>query len=152
MVHHVLARERFEKTRAAIRRLDDVHLAIMLEGEDWKPQQLHVHAPGTSDPTASRAIYRADNLADIMQALHAEERELTDYIGVTLRLLENVRKGLGDKYANVLEARYIDGWQWDRITDEYDIKRPYGHYLIDVACDWIDSIGIQACLRGEYDV
>lgn len=148
----MLARERFENTRAAIRRLDDVHLAIMLEGEDWKPQQLHVHAPGTSDPTAARAIYRADNLPDIMQALHAEEHELTDYIGVTLRLLENVRKGLGDKYANILDWLYIDGASWDYIRDTYNVKRSTGSEWRAIAFDWIDSIGIQACLRGEYDV
>lgn len=145
------ARERFERTRKAVKRLTEVQALIMYDCDDWKPPGVKARHE-TSDPTANRAIYNVDELAEKLAALRAEERELLQLIGESGTIIEAVRDGLGDKYADVLEARYIDGWNWMQIKDEYEIKRPYGHYLLDVAFDWIDSVGVSRLLRGQIEL
>lgn len=145
------ARERFEATRKAIPRLHDVQLAIMYECDDWKPPAVKAHTQ-TADPTASRAIYRVDELAEKLDALRAEERELTQLIGETLAIIAAVRDGFGEIYANLLEWRYVDRVSWKTIHDDYGIKRDRGRYLLDVAFDWIDSVGVSRLLRGQTEL
>lgn len=145
------ARERFEATRKAITRLHDVQLAIMYECDDWKPPAVKAHTQ-TADPTASRAIYRVDELSEKLEALRAEERELEQLIGETLAIIAAVRDGFGEIYATLLEHRYIDVWSWERIKEEYEIKRTTGYDLINVAFDWIDSVGVSKLLRGQHEL
>lgn len=144
------AKDRFEATRSAVYRLNDVKTAIMLEGEEWKPSQ--PKSRGLSDPTARKAIYRADELAQVLENLRHEEHELENYIGTSLALIEAVRKGLGDKYADILEWLYIDCASWTYIIDTYGVKRSTAFFRRGVAFDWIDSIGIRELLRGEYEL
>ena len=144
------ARERFEQTRKAIERLDYVHALLMSGGEDWKPA--NVGKSGTSDPTAARAIKNVDELAEKLEALRQEETELTDFIGVSLAIIEGVRSGFGEIYANLLEWRYIDGQTWTQISKDKKLNRTYCYQLVDVAFDWIDSVGVSRLLRGEVDV
>jgi len=145
------ARERFEATRKAIPRLHDVQLAIMYECDDWKPPAVKAHTQ-TADPTASRAIYRVDELSEKLDALRAEERELEQLIGETLAIIAAVRDGFGEIYANLLEWHYIDGVKWAQISEDSDIKRSTCYYLRDIAFDWIDSVGVSRLLRGEVEV
>ena len=147
----VLARQRFEETRRAVKRLDDIQWMIINNCEDWKPPTVGSR-PGTSDPTARQAIYTVETLADKLEQLHREEHELTAFIGQSLVLIESVRTGLGERYANLLEARYIDLWDWETIYAAYDIKRANGNYLLNVAFDWMDSIGEHRLARGQFDV
>lgn len=147
----VLARQRFEETRRAVKRLDDIQWMIINNCEDWKPPTVGSR-PGTSDPTARQAIYTVETLADKIEQLHREEHELTAFIGQSLVLIESVRTGLGERYANLLEARYVDLWEWETIYAAYDIKRANGNYLLNVAFDWIDSIGEHRLARGQFDV
>lgn len=144
------AKERFEATRKAIERLADVQALLMTDGEDWQPPT--IGKVGNSDPTASRAIRNVDELADKLEALRQEEHELLDTIGESLAIIEGVRAGFGEIYANLLEWRYIDGWTWQRIVDDKGIKRTTGHNLLDIAFDWIDSVGISKILRGVLEV
>lgn len=145
------ARERFEATRRAVPRLDEIKLLLMYGGDDWKPPTIKAHNE-TSDPTASRAIYAVDELADKLDALRAEERELEDLIGETLVIIAAVREGFGEIYGNLLDWHYIDGQTWTEISDDTDIKRSTCYYLRDIAFDWIDSVGVSRLLRGEVDV
>lgn len=145
------ARERFEATRRAIPRLHDVQLAIMYECDDWKPPAVKAHTQ-TADPTASRAIYRVDELSEKLEALRAEERELEQLIGETLAIISAVRDGFGEIYANLLEWHYIDGMTIKQISDEKNLNRTYCYQLVDIAFDWIDSVGVSRLLRGEVDV
>ena len=144
------ARERFEQTRKAIERLADVQALLMTDGDDWQPPT--IGKAGNSDPTASRAIRNVDELADKLQALRQEESELLDTIGESLAIIEGVRNGFGEIYANLLEWRYIDGWTWQRIRDDKGIRRTTGHNLLDIAFDWIDSVGVSRILRGVLEV
>lgn len=151
MAHVVLAKERFESTRSAVYRLNDVKTAIMLEGDDWKPEGVRVRS-AKPDPTASRAIYRADELPLVMHNLRQEERELEDYIGQSLKLIHAVRCGIGDKYADILDWIYIDLLSWPQISSLHGVPKSTGCERRNVALDYIDSAGIQALLRGDVEL
>lgn len=144
------AYERMIATRTAIQRLDDIHLAIMFECEDWHPPT--PRKPGIGDPTANKAIYRAEELTQRIEALEAEKHDLEEYIGTTLRLIQRVRDGLGDKYGDILEWLYIDGLTWPEVRLEHGIAKSTGSEWRSVALDWIDSIGIKEVLRGINEI
>lgn len=134
-----------------MKRLNDVKLYILNEGEDWRPEG--ARAPHSlSDPTSSRAIYVVDELGDKLTAARAEESELEDFIGVSLAIIEGVRDGFGEIYAILLDARYIDGMTWAAIHEEYGVVKSSGHYLLGIAFDWIDSVGVSRLLKGEVEV
>lgn len=145
------AKERFKRTRQAVKRLDEVHALIMYECDDWKPPQVKTKTD-KSDPTANKAIYNVDELGEKLEALRKEEAELTDFIGVSLAIIQAVRDGFGEIYANLLDWYYIDGLTWMQISEDTGIKRSTCYYLRDIAFDWIDSVGVSRLLRGEMDV
>lgn len=144
------ARDRFVATRKAVIELDNIKALIMTDGEDWKPPG--VRTQGIADPTASKAIRNVDEWGEQLVELRRREEELTNYIGTTLGVIEGVRNGFGEIYATLLEHRYIDIWTWKQIHDEYGVTRQYGHYLIGIAFDWIDSVGVSRLLREDYEV
>lgn len=154
------ARERFEATRRARPRLDEIKLLLMYDGEDWKPPMNRTRTTDTSDPTANRAIYNVDERAEMLAALRKEERELTQLIGESLVIIDGVRDGLGDKYADVLDARYIDGEKWQDIADRFEsshenkdtVKPRTAQNWAQVAFDWIDSVGVSKLLRGQTEL
>lgn len=145
------AKERFEATREAVPRLNDVHLLLMNDCEDWKPPGIKSKTD-KSDPTANKAIYNVDELGEKLAALRKEEAELTEFIGTSLAIISSVSAGLGNTYANLLEWRYIDNWKWERIEKDCGIAKSSGHYLLDIAFDWIDSVGVSRLLKGEVEV
>lgn len=131
----------------------------MYDGDDWTPPAIKAHNE-QSDPTANRAIYAVDTLGDKLDALHAEERELETLIGETLAIIEGVRDGFGEKYADVLDAHYIDGETWAQIAECYESphegKETVSKWTVrgwaHVALDWIDSVGVSRLLRGESEI
>ena len=145
------ARERFEQTRDSITRLNEIKLLIMYDCDDWKPPTVKSKHQ-ISDPTATKAAYNVDELRDKLEALRKEEAELEEFIGTSLAIIHAVRKGFGEVYANLLEWRYIDGWKWKRIHEEKGITRNVGYYLLNIAFDWIDSVGVSRLLRGENEL
>lgn len=145
------AKERFEQTRASVQRLDVVHVCLMNECDDWKPPSVRAHNE-QSDPTAQRAIYNVDELADKLDALRKEADELETFIGQSLVIIQAVRDGFGEIYANLLERRYIDLESWTTITDDVRFNRYKCYRLLDVAFDWIDSVGVSRLLRGDTEL
>lgn len=145
------AKERFEATRKAVKRLDEVHALIMYDGDDWKPPSVKAHTE-TADPTANRAIYNVDERAELLEALRKEERELEQLIGESLMIIHAVRNGFGEIYALLLERRYIDCNTWTRIHDDCGIVSSSGKYLLNIAFDWIDSVGVSRLLNGEVEI
>ena len=145
------AKERFEETRRAILRLNDVKLLIMNGCDDWKPPQVKAHHE-TSDPTAARAVYNVDVLAGKLEALRSEESELEDFIGESLKIIHAVRVGFGDLYADMLEWRYIDGLSFSQIAEEHEMSKSTAHGRIDIACEWVDSVGVSRLLNGHYEI
>ena len=151
LVPAVTARDRFEQTRKAVIELWNVQALISENGDDWKPED--VHGGGISDPTASRACYNVDVWCERLELLRARERELIDFIGTTLAIIEAVRRGLGDDYADILDQRYIDGLRWcDVLMDGEPVTLSTGKRKVAIAFDWIDSIGLTGVLKGEYEL
>ena len=145
------AKERFQRTKRAVKRLHEVQLQIMYGCDDWKPPQVKTKTD-KSDPTANKAIYNVDELGEKLEALRKEETELTDFIGVSLAIIEAVRNGFGEIYANLLEWHYMDGLKIAQISEDEGINRTYCYQLIEVAFDWIDSVGVSRLLNGETEV
>ena len=154
------ARERFERTRKAVKRLAEVQALIMYDCDDWKPPGIRAHTE-TSDPTANRAIYNVDELADKLTALRAEESELIALIGESLAIIAAVRAGFNEQYADWLEHRYIDLWTWAQFADELSTDektvtkekaREKVRYWCGVTFDWIDSVGVSRLLRGQVEI
>ena len=145
------ARARFEHTRESVKRLDEVKLLLMYDCDDWKPPTVKAKHQ-VSDPTANKATYNVDELGEKLEALRKEESELLEFIGVSLVIIQGVRKGFGEIYANLLEWRYIDCLKWADIRHDYEIPKSTGHYLLDIAFDWIDSVGVSRLLKGDVEV
>lgn len=145
------ARERFKQVKRAVARLHEVQLMIMNDCDDWRPPSVKARR-ALADPTASAAIRHVDELEGKLLALRAEETELIDFIGEALVIIQAVRDGLGDKYANLLEWRYIDGLSLDRVRDEYQIPKTTGQRITNIAFDWIDSIGLARILAGDLEI
>lgn len=145
------AHERFERTRRSVARLNEVKLLIMYGCDDWRPE--HIRAKTDKpDPTANEAAYRVDVLGEQLDELKREEHELESFIGITLAIIAQVRAGFGEIYANLLDWHYIDGRTWTNISADTGIKRSTCYYLVDIAFDWIDSVGVSRLLKGEMDV
>lgn len=145
------ARDRFEQTAKSVKRLNEIKLLLMYECDDWKPPSVRA-SNETSDPTANKAIYNVDELGEKLEALRKEESELEEFIGLSIGIIIAVGAGLGEKYANVLEWCYIDGLTLGQISKESGINRTYCYQLVDVAFDWIDSVGISRLIRGENEL
>ena len=153
------AKHRFEATRAAVKRLNEVKALIMYGCDDWKPEGVRT-SQGISDPTATAAIRAVDELGEKLKALQAEEAELTDLIGTSLAIIEAVRVGFGDKYATVLDMRYIDCEKWAEIAERFESAQHDKETITtrtvqnwaQVTFDWIDSVGVSRLLRGEVEL
>lgn len=147
------AKDRFKSARRAVVRLHQVQLAIMNRCEDWRPPSANSRTKSVKpDPTAAAAIYNVDTLEGKLGVLRAEEEELKEEIGEALVLVEAVRKGLGEKYADVLELRYIDCTTWADVKERTGMARRTARDCIDVACDWIDSVGLTRILTGDLEL
>ena len=146
------ARDRFEQTRKAVIELWNIQALIDNCGADWKPDTVN-RVPGVSDPTATRAIYLVDVWSDRLELLRAREHELIDFIGTTLAIIEGVRRGLGDEYAEILDQRYIDGLRWSQVEiDGTPVNPRTGRYKAAIAFDWVDSVGMTGIVEGVYEL
>ena len=139
--------------KKAVARLHDVQLMIMNGCDDWRPPSVSSRH-SIPDPTASAAIRLADEVNPMLNTLRTEEAELIDFIGEALVIIRAVRDGMpgGDKYADVLEWRYVDCLTWDYIKDEFGVPRRTARDREGVAFDWIDSIGITRILVGDLEL
>lgn len=143
------ARARFDQTRQDVMELDEVLTLIVFHGENWRPESV---SSGMGNPTESKALALIGFEERSLPYLERRRDELTEHIGRTLKVIQAVHDGFGEIYAILLEHRYIDVWPWSRIHEEYGISRQHGHYLIGVAFDWIDSVGVSKLLKGEYEL
>lgn len=131
--------------------MHEVQLLIMNDCDDWRPQVVGSRRQ-LPNPTANAAIHHIDYVEKALQVLRVEERELTETIGRVLVIIQAVRDGLGDKYADVLEWRYIDCLTWPRIRDEYGVSKTTRNDRANVALDWVDSIGVTRILAGDLEI
>ena len=142
------ARDRFTQTRQYVIELDTIKARLSEHGEEWQPEQVHVS--GTSDPTANQAVYNVDVLGDVLDELRKREAWLENFIGVSLMVIDRVSKGLGEQYASILEQRYIDCLTWKNVSMGCSVST--GKRMLNVAFDWIDSLGLTKLERGDYEI
>ena len=146
-----MIRDRFEQTRQAVIELDTIKALIMTGGDDWRPEGIRVHSIG--DPTASRAIRNVDEREAEITELRKREAYLEGFIGGTLAIIEAVRVGLGDDYADILDQRYIDGLTWRDVRVHGEtVPKSTGKRKVSIAFDWIDSVGVSRLLKGETEI
>lgn len=145
------ARLRFVQTRKYVMELGTIKARLSELGDEWQPEGVHVK--GISDPTANQAAYNVDVLGDMLDKLRERETELETFIGETLMLIEHVREGLGEEYADILDQRYIDGLTWHQVRiDGKPITKSTGKRKASIAFDWIDSLGVERISRGLYTI
>lgn len=144
-------KKRLLQTRKSVKRLNTVQLLIMFECDDWKPERARA-SNDISDPTARAAIYNVDELSPRLEALHAERDELLSYIGDTLAIIEAIRNGLGDKFADACDWLYIDCMTARDIRLQHGVVKRTLYNRVDIACDWVDSIGVSKLLDGDYEL
>lgn len=145
------SRNRFVLVRKQVVEMDMLRAQLEESGDDWHPQG--VKGSGISDPTANRAAYNVDVLGDKLDEMRARLEELEDSVGLALAIIEGVRVGLGDIYAELLDQRYIDGLPWKFVTYKGEVvKKSTGKAKVALAFDWIDSLGIAKILGGDYEI
>ena len=144
------ARERFEATRKAVKRMHDIDLRIMFE-DDWKPEGVR-SSRQISDPTANKAIYRVDERTPELESLIAEREEIRKMISESGIIIEAVKSQFIEKYGYVLEWRYIDCDTWTSIAEVYDVSERTVQNWAQWACEWVDSVGVSRLLRGQVEL
>jgi DNA-directed RNA polymerase specialized sigma subunit len=93
----------------------------------------------TSDPTATQAINRMDGLSEQIERLTVAANERERIVGECLRMLDAMRRELGERYAVVLELYYVDrAPTWSDVAHEMGVSRRAVCRLRDEAYDWVD--------------
>lgn len=150
------SRDVLECGRCAVYRRHEVESE--LRGIQWaydhavsaRPSERGPHGSGThSDPTASAATSEWSERR--MGVLRGDLSTLTEQIGDAGAMIERVRSGLGDVYADVLEAYYIDApddeWArgmrfhaitWAMVADDLGLSEDAARKRRDRACSWLD--------------
>lgn len=98
----------------------------------------------TSDPTASAAIFLLERASkELVRLREALERQ-EELVGHALVVVECVRASLGGKYADALDARYIDAMTWEEVAEEVGCSDRTAQTRCDVALDWLDAGGLRS--------
>lgn len=98
----------------------------------------------TGDPTASAAIFLAERAAEELSRLRAALEERESLVGHALVVVEHVRAELGSKYADALDARYIDAMKWEDAAEALGCSDRTAQTRCDVALDWLDAGGLRS--------
>jgi hypothetical protein len=94
----------------------------------------------TSDPTATQAISRMDGLSEQIERLTVAANERERIVGDCLRMLDEMRHDLGERYAVVLELYYVDcAATWSEVACEMGMSRVHLYRIRDVAWSWADA-------------
>lgn len=140
MLVHPESRVYFARVRRSIAEMNECRL-IIDEGADA------IASGGGSgggssehDPTATRALFLAMHDDRVREAAKARLSVIEDLIGEALKVIGAVRRGLGERYADCLDCRYIDGASIAEAAarlgiSEATVKRDTG-----IAHDWVDSM------------
>lgn len=133
------ARAFLASVRRSVRELDEWRY-VMDEGADaYSVTSDSIGGGWVSDPTAARAIYLADNDGRVRARARKHVADCETVIGAGLELIAHVRDGLGEIYADALDAHYIDGMTLRIIAEDSGVTKSAIQQRIDVACDWADS-------------
>lgn len=131
------SRSFFAKVRGCVTAMVEYRL-IVDEGADALASKSG-GGNGEHDPTASRAIFLAEHDDKVREDAKRKLEECEDYVGAGLTVTESVRRGLGERYADCLEYRYIDCYSISRTAEELECSTSTVKRDTDIAHDWVDS-------------
>ena len=137
------AREYFAHIATLPRRIEDVNSAIVEGGEGLRPRT--GTASGPHDPTAARAIWHMEAI----ERLECELEWMQAEIAEAHRVCVGVSLAMGDNYGSALEMHYIDLLTWDEVAAELGAAKRTCIRWRDVACDWVDAVGIRRAMAGR---
>ena len=129
----------------AIARIDE-QLMFGIEGVTRKPGM--GPKPVTGDPTASAALF-AESAHARLDDLKAERESMELTVGAGLAVIEGVRAGLGERYADVLDARHVDKLTWDECADRAGVSKMTAIRDALTAYEWVDSVGWRRAIEGR---
>lgn len=143
------AREWLELVRECAARIEPLHRELSaLEDarRDCLPWQckgsaLYASMGGThSDPTASEAQARIDGLDEQIARVRAEYDECVGVVGECLRILDAMRRELGERYAECVELYYVDRADtWSEVATELGVSRMHLYRMRSTAWAWMDA-------------
>lgn len=139
------AREYFEHVSTLPRRIEEVNAAIVEGGEGLRPRPRHGGHSGPHDPTAARAIGHMEAVERLEFELESMQAEIAE----AHRVCVGVSRAMGDNYGSVLEMYYIDLLTWDEVAAELGAAKRTCIRWRDVACDWVDAVGIPRAKAGQ---
>lgn len=90
---------------------------------------------GRSDPAT-----RTSEAEAVMEA-RATVEWCEDEVGEALRRIEGIRRALGGRYGDAIEARYVDLMAWRDVADELGVGESTARRLASAALDWCDAVG-----------
>ena len=142
MLVHPESRVYFARIRRAIKEMDECRI-IIDEGADAIASGGGGAGGGEHDPTAARALFLAMHDDRVREAAKARLLVLEDTVGDALKVIERVRRGLGERYADCLDFRYIDGLSITETAERMDVSVATVKRDTNIAHDWIDSQTIE---------
>lgn len=132
------AREYLASVSNCVRQLNTLDWIIVNDGEIETMRRESDVKPAHSDPTAVQAMVR---VARLDYAMHAR-LDLVERIVACGMLICKLGDELGSVYADILEHRYIDLWEWSLIADVTGVPERTCFARRDYACDYIDECGL----------
>lgn len=132
--------------------LEDVRAASVALGA-MEAELAGIYGPGAPDASgvASGSVGDGGMLSRCVRAgeLRAGVAEAERVVGRALRVIEGVRRGIGERYADVLDMRYVDAMPWDEVAQRMGCSERTARRVRDVACDYVDSVGMAGAMRGD---
>ena len=110
------------------------------EGVDALALPASGHGSGISDPTANRAIWLVDNDGRVRAEARRRLKACEDKVGAGLVVIAYVRRYLGARYAEPLDAHYIEGESIRSTAARLGVGVTTAKGRIAVACDWLDAL------------
>lgn len=111
----------------------------MRECTTWGPRGGGAR-PAHPDPTQSMACARIGTLASRIEDGRAEKERMEDEIGAALRMIEGVRREVGEAHAEALELYYLDGAStWSEVAEEMGVHRNTARLWRDEAISWLEA-------------
>ena len=144
-------RSMFVRTAHLMAELHRVESVITAGVDGIEPRRYDTrHCKGeTGDPTMSAALFKAEVAVRIYDNAVTRHKELTDWIGDVLHLLDGIGAALGSGYAECLERHYIDGHDWHEIAEDMGCTPRHARRMAGTACDWVDTVGWARACAGQ---
>lgn len=135
------ARAWLDGVRAASIALGSMEAELAGLYEPGSPDGCGVESGSTGDGGIFSRMLRACELRRRCETAEA-------IVSRALRVIEGVRSGMGERYADVLDMRYVDAMPWDEVAERLGCAERTARRVRDVACDYIDAVGIDGAMDG----